>query len=114
MNSPRPSVWIGGLLGIVILISVIFLLPFLISGISCPNHFGAGHRDGFLCEEVPEFFLALWPFFDWLSLFFCRRVCRGEDRIINLFTTLPSFFIIGVVATYILRRFSSPKSNNFE
>lgn len=104
----------GGLFGVLVLSSVVFLLPFLMSEIFC-SHSGPGPRNiGFLCADVPRFLLTLVFVFDFLGSLLCSGVCRGEENMARIFSVIPSFFLLGVAVTYIVRKVRRPVSKNYE
>jgi hypothetical protein len=94
----------GGIFGIIIpfCIFIIFAISGMIAG---PDISGTG--EGFLRQTAGPILIFLWNVLDFLALPFCRGFCVGEEGMIKLFTTVPSFFIIGTIVGILIEKIKS-------
>jgi hypothetical protein len=95
----------GGVFGIITpcVAFVIFAIIGMIIGSAPPG----GQNEGFIRGFVGPTFIFLWDILDFLAILFCKGFCIGEESMIKLFTTLPSFFIIGAIIGWIVGKIKS-------
>ena len=91
----------GGFISAILFIFMIFIFPKLIF------FFVGSNVRGTTAGSISQVFTPIWDFIinmDFLALPFCRGFCSGEEGMIHLLTSIPSFFLIGALVGWIVGR----------
>ena len=96
----------GGLIGLASLLILIFIFPMIISWILCPASMGQMPIPRPSCynfvDSIGNFIRISWNLFDFLSWIPCKGFCEGEEGMVKLITTIPSFFLLGALIGFIV------------